>query len=107
MRKLSNITKGDNTKSKKGRIVILVHDTCSRLVLHFYQVHKSIPKDIHVTEWTQNLFQTKLRVITPKVRKPELLYISTEYYQNIPKSIRLTERTQNQCIIIIKYNKGR
>ena len=35
---LSNITKGDNAKSKKGRVVILVHDTLSDLVLHFCQV---------------------------------------------------------------------
>ena len=35
---ISNITKGDNSKSKKARVVILVCDTLSGLVLHFYQV---------------------------------------------------------------------
>ena len=35
---LSNITKGDNAKSKKGRVVILVRDTSSGPILHFYQV---------------------------------------------------------------------
>ena len=35
---LSNITKGDNAKSKKGRAVILVRDMSSGPVLHFYQV---------------------------------------------------------------------
>ena len=35
---ISNKTNGDNTKSKKARVVILVHDTSSCLVLHFYQV---------------------------------------------------------------------
>ena len=35
---LSNITKGVNSKSKKGRVVILVRDTSSHPVLHFYQV---------------------------------------------------------------------
>ena len=35
---LSNITKGDNSKSKKGRVVILVRDTSSGPVLYFYQV---------------------------------------------------------------------
>ena len=35
---LSNITKGDNTKSKKGRVVILVRHTSSGPVLHFCQV---------------------------------------------------------------------
>ena len=32
------LTKGDNAKSKKGRVVILVCDTLSGPVLHFYQV---------------------------------------------------------------------
>ena len=35
---LSNITKGDKAKSKKDRVVILVHDTSSGPLLHFYQV---------------------------------------------------------------------
>ena len=35
---ISNKTKGDNSKSKKGRVVILVRDTSSGPVLHFYQV---------------------------------------------------------------------
>ena len=35
---LSNITKGDNAKSKKGRVVILVRGTSSGPVLHFFQV---------------------------------------------------------------------
>ena len=33
-----NKTKGDNSKSKKVRVVILVRDTSSGPVLHFYQV---------------------------------------------------------------------
>ena len=35
---VSNITKGDNAKSKEGRVVIHVPDTLSGPVLHFYQV---------------------------------------------------------------------
>ena len=35
---ISNKTKGDNTKSKKARVVILVRNSSSGLVLHFYQV---------------------------------------------------------------------
>ena len=35
---MSNITKGNNAESKKGRLVILVQDTSSHPVLHFYQV---------------------------------------------------------------------
>ena len=34
----SNITKGDNTKSKKARVVNFVRDTSSCTVLHFYRV---------------------------------------------------------------------
>ena len=35
---LSDNNKGDNAKSKKGRVVILVCDMLSSPVLHFYQV---------------------------------------------------------------------
>ena len=35
---MSDTTKGDNAKSKKGRVVILVHNTSSGPVLHFCQV---------------------------------------------------------------------
>ena len=34
----SNKRRGNNSKSKKARVVILVHNTSSRPVLHFYQV---------------------------------------------------------------------
>ena len=34
--------------------------------------HQNIPKGIRVAERTRNLFQTKQRELTPKVRKPEL-----------------------------------
>ena len=33
---LSDLTKGDNAKSKKDRLVILVRDTSSGPVLHIY-----------------------------------------------------------------------
>ena len=35
---MSNITKGDNSKSKEGRVVILVRNTSSCPILHFYKV---------------------------------------------------------------------
>ena len=35
---MSNITKGDNRKSKEGRVVILVRNTSSCPILHFYKV---------------------------------------------------------------------
>ena len=71
-----------------------------RLVLFYISIknHKNILKGIPVTEWTRNLFQTKQREITPKVRKQELsflyatrhlvlFYISTKYHKNIAKGI--------------------
>ena len=36
--------KGNNSKSKKARVVILVHDTLSCPVLHFYQVSSKYSK---------------------------------------------------------------
>ena len=68
---LSNITKGDNARRKKGRSVILVRNTSPGPVLHFYQVPSKYSKGIQVTQWTWNLFQIKQRVITPKVRQPK------------------------------------
>ena len=41
---LSNITTGDNAKSKKGRVVILVCDTLSGHILHFCQVPSKYSK---------------------------------------------------------------
>ena len=41
---LSNITKGENAKSKKGRVFILVCDTSSGPVLHFCQVTSKYSK---------------------------------------------------------------
>ena len=93
---ISNKTKGDNSKSKKGRVVIV---TC-RLVLFYISIryHQNILKGIPVTEQTRNLFQTKQREITPKVKKPDLsflyvtcglvlFYICTKYHKNIPKGL--------------------
>ena len=81
--------------------------TC-HLVLFYISTkyHQHIPKGIRATERTQNLFHTKQRTITPKVKKPELpfLYmtchlflfcISTKYHQNIPKGVQVTEQTRS------------
>ena len=60
---------------------------------------------------TRNLFQTKQREITPKLRKPELSFlyathrlvlfcISTKYHKNIPKGIKAgTKSMHNHCQI--------
>ena len=41
---MSNITKGDNAKSKKGRVVILIRGMSFGPVLHFYQVPSKYSK---------------------------------------------------------------
>ena len=72
-----DLKSGDNAKSKKGRVVILVCDTSSSPVLHFCQVLSKYSKGYSVTEQTRNLFQTKQREITPKLRKPESCHSCT------------------------------
>ena len=72
---LSNITKGDNAKRKKGRNVILVRDTSSGPVLHFYQVpskysnQQNIRKDIQVRERTRSFTPTPRLTPTGSVPK--------------------------------------
>ena len=91
-------------RSKRGTVVILVRNT-SHPVLHFYQVPSKYSKGCSSYRADTNLFQIKQRVITPKVRRPELsilyatchlvlIYISTKYHQNIPRSIQVTECTR-------------
>ena len=46
--------KGDKSKSKKARVVIIVPNTSFRPALPFYQVSSNIPEGIHVTGRTQN-----------------------------------------------------
>ena len=103
---LSNITKGDNAKSKKGRVVILVHEILSGPVLHFCQIQSKYSKGHSSYRADTKSFSNKTRVITPKVRKQELsiLYVtrhlvlislSTKYHQNIPKGIQVTEWTRS------------
>ena len=81
----------------------------TRHLILFYistKYHQNIPKGIRVTEQTRNFFQIKQRVITPKVRQPELsilyaprhlvlIYISTKYHQHIPKGNQVTEQTRS------------
>ena len=70
-----------------------------RLVLFYISAkyHRNIPKGNHVTELTQNLFQIKQRVITPKVRlKPELsiLYATliSSWSTFLPNIIKIFQR---------------
>ena len=99
---LSNITKRDNAKSKKGRVVFLVCDTSSHTVLYFYLVPSKYSEGFSSyradTKSMDNHCQILQREITPKVRKAELsflyatlllvlFYISTKYHKNIPKGL--------------------
>ena len=103
---MSNITKGDKSKSKEGRVVILIRNTLSCPILQSTRYHQNILKGISITEQARNLFQTKQRETTPKVSKAELsflyetrhlvlFFISANYHWNIPKSIPVTEQTRN------------
>ena len=115
MKSNSNTRREITPKVRKSQLSFLY--AIRHLVL-YYISHENISKGIHVTERTRNQIQTQEGQITPKVRKAKLLllyvtrrlvlfYISTKNHKNIPKGIRLTERTRNQCIIAVKYNKGR
>ena len=118
----SNITKGDNDKSKKGRGIILVPDTSSRPTQHFYQIPNIIKffqrVYIKIQRGHEINFKSKTKGENSKSKTPELVflymtrclvlfYISNKFQQNIPKSIQVTEGTRNQCMITFKYNKGR
>ena len=98
---LSNITKGDNAKSKNGRVVILVCDMSSGPVLHFCQVP---------SKYSKGYYRVDTKSLSNKTKgdnsKPELsilyatchlilIYISTRYYQNILKGIQVTELTRS------------
>ena len=92
------MTKRDNVKSKKGRVVILVCDMSSCPVLHFYQVPSKYSKGYSSYRADKKSISNKIKAETPKVRKPELsfvhmtrhlilFYISTKYHKNIAKGI--------------------
>ena len=54
MKSNSNTIRGDNTKSKKAKVVILVRVRLSRTVLHFHQVSQKYSKGIQLTVRTRN-----------------------------------------------------
>ena len=62
----SNKAKGDNSKSKKGRVVILVRDTSSRPSKY----HQNIPKGIQVTERTRSFTLTPTGFILKTICPP-------------------------------------
>ena len=111
-----SIKKGDNSKSKKTRLVILVSTRHPVLFYISSKYHRNIPRNIQLTE-RHEIYALSLSNITKgdnaKERKVELsflyathrlilFFISTKYHQNIPKSIRVTERHE----IYFSQNKG-
>ena len=99
-------------KVRKAELSFL---TMTRRLILFYistKYHLNTPKGSRVTEGTRNLLQIKQRVITPKVRKPELsilyathhlvlIFISTRYHQNISKGIQVTKRTRSFTLMLM------
>ena len=57
-------TKCDNSKSKKGRVFILVRDTSSGLFYISTKYHPNIPKGIQVTERARSLTPTPTPTLT-------------------------------------------
>ena len=72
---LSNITKGDNTKSKKGRVVILVHDTSSGPVLHFCQVPLKYSKGYSSYRADTKSFTNKTKGDNSKTKKGRVVIL--------------------------------
>ena len=72
---VSNIKREKTQKERKAELSFLYATRCLVLFYISAKYHRTIPKGIPVTEQTRNLFQTKQRKITPKVRKPELSFL--------------------------------
>ena len=61
----SNKTKGDNSKSKKARVVNLVCNTSSRPYLHFYQVSSKYSKGYSSYRADKKFYADANRSVTP------------------------------------------
>ena len=95
---MSNITKGDNSKSKVGRVVILVRNTSSCPVLQFYKVPSKYSEGYPSYRADEKSISNKTKGDHSKSKKARLsflyvtcrlvlFYISTKYHKNIPKGI--------------------
>ena len=73
---LSNITRADNTKSKKGRVVIFVTDMPSGPVLHFYQVPSKYSKGYSSYRVDMNSFSNKTKADNSKSKKGRIVMLS-------------------------------
>ena len=70
---LSNITKGDNIKSKKGRVVILVHNMSSGPVLHFCQEPSKYSKGYSSYRADTKFFSNKTKGDNSKSKKARVV----------------------------------
>ena len=66
---MSNITKGDNSKSKEDRVVILVRNTRSCPILHFYQVPSKYSEGYSSYRADEKSISNKTRGDTSKSKK--------------------------------------
>ena len=72
---LSNITKGDNAKSKKGRVVILVRDTSSGPVLNFCQIPSKYSKGYSSYRADTKSFSNKTKNYNSKSKKGKVFIL--------------------------------
>ena len=95
---MSNITKGDNSKSKEGRVVILVRNTSSCPILQFYQVPSKYSEGYSSYRADEKSISYKTKGDDSKSKKDRmsflyatrrlvLFYISTKYHENILKGL--------------------
>ena len=71
----SNITKGDNAKSKKGRVVNLVCDTSSGPVLHFCQVPSKYSKGYSSYSADKKSISNKTKGDNSKIKKARVVIL--------------------------------
>ena len=88
---LSNITKGDNAKSKKDRVVILVRDTSSCPVLYFIQVPSKYSEGYSsYRENTKSISNKKVELsFLYATRRLVLFYISTKIIKIFQRVFKL------------------
>ena len=98
----SDITKGDNAKSEKGRVVILVSNKSSGPVLHFCQVPSKYYKGYSSYRNFEKSISNKTKGDNSKIKKARVVILVRKPlsgHKNIPKGY--------QWIITVKYNKER
>ena len=86
-------TRGDNSKSKKAKVVILVCYMSSRPVLHFYQIPAKYSKGyLSYRAETKSISKTKQRELTPKGRKPFFYAICHVIPTFVPSILKIFQR---------------